>query len=209
MEKTFDTPGTLALELRLPSGEILVETADATETHVELTASNEAGEELIRDSRIELRDGGGRQVVFVEVPERKGWGITWGRGPEVRIRVRCPHGAGLEVATASADVSARGRFGGTGVKTASGDVEIENGIVRRADGVLAGSTVTMIDAVRNLVELGAPLAGALAAASEVPARVAGRRDVGSLRPGATADVVVLDDGLEIQRVLAAGVDALG
>ena len=126
MEKTFDTPGTLALELRLPSGEILVETADTTETHVELTASNEAGEELIRDSRIELRDGGGRQVVFVEVPERKGWGITWGRGPEVRIRVRCPHGAGLEVATASADVSARGRFGGTGVKTASGDVEIEH-----------------------------------------------------------------------------------
>jgi len=40
-------------------------------------------------------------------------------------------------------------------------------------------------------------------------RVAGRSDVGSLRPGATADVVVLDDGLEIQRVLAAGVDALG
>src|SRR5438132_1293913 len=64
------------------------------------------------------------------------------------------------------------------------DVEIENGVVRRADSVLAGSTVTMIDAVRNLVELGAPLAGALAAASEVPARVAGRSDVGHLRPGA-------------------------
>jgi N-acetylglucosamine-6-phosphate deacetylase len=89
------------------------------------------------------------------------------------------------------------------------DVEIENGVVRRADSVLAGSTVTMIDAVRNLVELGAPLAGALAAASEVPARVAGRGDVGRLEPGAVADVVVLDDSLEIQRVLAAGEDALG
>jgi N-acetylglucosamine-6-phosphate deacetylase len=89
------------------------------------------------------------------------------------------------------------------------DVEIENGVVRRADSVLAGSTVTMIDAVRNLVELGAPLAGALAAASEVPARVAGRGDVGRLEPGAIADVVVLDDGLEIQRVLAAGEDTLG
>ena len=89
------------------------------------------------------------------------------------------------------------------------DVEIENGVVRRADSVLAGSTVTMIDAVRNLVELGAPLAGALAAASEVPARVAGRGDVGRLEPGAIADVVVLDDSLEIQRVLAAGEDVLG
>jgi len=88
------------------------------------------------------------------------------------------------------------------------DVEIENGVVRRADSVLAGSTVTMIDAVRNLVELGAPLAGALAAASEVPARVAGRSDVGRLEPGAIADVVVLDDSLEIKRVLAAGEDAL-
>lgn len=87
-------------------------------------------------------------------------------------------------------------------------VEIENGVARRADGVLAGSTLTMIDAVRNLVELGAPLAGALAAASEVPARVAGRSDVGRLNPGAIADVVVLDDSLELQRVLAAGEDVL-
>jgi len=63
------------------------------------------------------------------------------------------------------------------------DVEIENGIVRRADGVLAGSTVTMIEAVRNLVELGAPLAGALSAASEVPARVAGRSDVAQPQAG--------------------------
>ena len=89
------------------------------------------------------------------------------------------------------------------------DVEIENGVVRRADSVLAGSTVTMIEALRNLVQLGAPLAGALSATSEVPARVAGRGDVGRLEPGAVADVVVLDDSLEIQRVLAAGEDALG
>ncbi|MEP6977011.1 MAG: N-acetylglucosamine-6-phosphate deacetylase [Thermoleophilia bacterium] len=93
------------------------------------------------------------------------------------------------------------RLGSTGV-------EIENRVARRADGVLAGSTVTMIEAVRNLVELGAPVAGALAAASEVPARVAGRGEVGRLEPGAVADVVVLDDSLEIQRVLAAGEDVL-
>jgi N-acetylglucosamine-6-phosphate deacetylase len=90
----------------------------------------------------------------------------------------------------------------------STSVEIENGVARRVDGVLAGSTVTMIEAVRNLVELGAPVAGALAAASEVPARVAGRSDVGRLEPGAIADVVVLDGSLEIERVLAAGEDVL-
>jgi N-acetylglucosamine-6-phosphate deacetylase len=87
------------------------------------------------------------------------------------------------------------------------DVRVEHGVARRGDGVLAGSTLTMIDAVRNLAQLGAPLEGALSAASEVPARAAGRSDVGRLEPGAIADVLVLDDSLEILRVLAAGVDA--
>ena len=88
------------------------------------------------------------------------------------------------------------------------DVSIENGVVRRADRTLAGSTVTMIEAVRNLVALGAPLAGALSAASEVPARIARRDDVGRLTPGASADLVVVDDALELVRVLAAGEDVV-
>ena len=35
------------------------------------------------------------------------------------------------------------------------DVEVRDGVARRADGVLAGSVVTMIEAVRNLHALGA------------------------------------------------------
>ena len=65
----------------------------------------------------------------------------------------------------------------------------------------------MIEAVRNLIALGARLEAALAAATEVPARIAGRTDLGVLKPGARADVVVLDDGLEITRVLVDGEDA--
>jgi N-acetylglucosamine-6-phosphate deacetylase len=38
----------------------------------------------------------------------------------------------------------------------------------------------------------------------VPARIAGRPDLGRLAPGAPADVVVLDDNLEIARVLVQG-----
>jgi len=85
-------------------------------------------------------------------------------------------------------------------------VEVRDGIARRDDGVLAGSTLTMIEAVRNLVALGAPLAGALSAASEVPARIAGRDDLGRIEPGAAADVVVLDDRLDVERVLVGGAD---
>jgi N-acetylglucosamine-6-phosphate deacetylase len=84
------------------------------------------------------------------------------------------------------------------------EVRAENGVVTRDDGTLAGSTLTMIDAVRNLHALGIEVEDALAAASEVPARIAGRDDLGRLQVGAAADVVVLDDRLELRRVLVAG-----
>jgi N-acetylglucosamine-6-phosphate deacetylase len=79
-----------------------------------------------------------------------------------------------------------------------------DGVVRGPEGQLAGSVLTMIDAVRNLRELGVPLDAALTAASTVPARIAGRPDLGRLALGAPADVVVLDEDLEILRVLVAG-----
>jgi N-acetylglucosamine-6-phosphate deacetylase len=66
----------------------------------------------------------------------------------------------------------------------------------------------MIDAVRNLVALGASVEAALAAATEVPARIAGTPELGTLAPGSVADVVVLDDSLEIVRVLVRGDDAV-
>jgi N-acetylglucosamine-6-phosphate deacetylase len=116
--------------------------------------------------------------------------------------------AGGRVAIVTDAIAAAGAGDGS-YNLAGVDFEVENGVARRADRVLAGSTVPMIEAVRNLVALGAPLEAALAAASEVPARIAGRSELGALRPGATADIVVLDDGLEIVRVLAGGVEATG
>src|SRR5436305_2646700 len=111
------------------------------------------------------------------------------------------------VAVVSDAIAAAGA--GDGSYTLAGvDFEVENGIARRADSVLAGSTVSMIGAVRNLVALGATVEAALGAASEVPARIAGRPELGTLAPGAAADVIVQDDRLEIVRVLVAGADAL-
>jgi len=98
---------------------------------------------------------------------------------------------------------------GDGAYTIAGvDFEVEDGVARNADQVLAGSTVCMIDAVRNLVALGAPVEAALSAASALPAQIAGRPELGTLAPGTVADVLVLDDGLEIRRVLVDGEDAL-
>ena len=61
----------------------------------------------------------------------------------------------------------------------------------------------MIDAVRNLHALGVPLEAALDAATAVPARVIGA-DAGRIETGAPADLVVLSEELEIERVLVAG-----
>jgi len=83
-----------------------------------------------------------------------------------------------------------------------GDVEIEvaDGAPTREDGVLAGTVLTMIEAVRNLHALGISFEDAIGAASVVPARIVGRPDLGVLEPGGHADVVVLDDRLEIDQV---------
>jgi N-acetylglucosamine-6-phosphate deacetylase len=78
------------------------------------------------------------------------------------------------------------------------------GEVRDAEGRLAGSALTMIQAVRNLHGLGIALEAALGAAATVPARVAGRPELGRLAVGAPADVVVLDDRLDVQRTLVGG-----
>jgi len=91
--------------------------------------------------------------------------------------------------------------------TLGGTVPIHSagGSVRTAAGALAGSTLTMLGAVRNAHALGIPLATALRAATEAPARMARRPDLGRLEPGARADLVVLDDSLELRRVLLGGV----
>jgi N-acetylglucosamine-6-phosphate deacetylase len=87
------------------------------------------------------------------------------------------------------------------------ELEIRDGVVRGPDGQLAGSVLTMDEAVRNLHALGVPLEDSLAAASSVPARVIGATDAGRLDVGMPADVVVLDDNLAVDRVHLAG-DAL-
>jgi N-acetylglucosamine-6-phosphate deacetylase len=66
------------------------------------------------------------------------------------------------------------------------------GGVRLADGTLAGSTLTMDQALRNLVQLGLPLAEASRRTATLAADHLGLADRGRLQPGAWADIVVLD-----------------
>lgn len=89
-------------------------------------------------------------------------------------------------------------------------IEVRDGVARLADGgsrqgAIAGSTLTMDAAVRYAVrEAGLPLLDVVHAASTAPARVLGLDSVGALEPGRRADVVVLDAGLAVVRVMRAG-----
>jgi len=83
-------------------------------------------------------------------------------------------------------------------------VTVTDGAARLEDGRLAGSVLTMDQAVRNLVGLGATLAQAVHCASRTPALLAGREDLGVLDEGRPADIAILDDNMRVARTLVAG-----
>jgi N-acetylglucosamine-6-phosphate deacetylase len=79
------------------------------------------------------------------------------------------------------------------------------GGVRLADGTLAGSVLSMDQALRNLVNtLGLSLADASSRVSTYAADHMGLQDRGRLQPGAWADAVVLDRDLQVQAVWVEG-----
>jgi Putative adhesin len=120
--ETFPTPEPIRLDLSVAAGEIAVDSGDLHVTTVELEPLGGSDSvAAVEEARVELRDG----VLVVDVPERRGIRFL-GRGPEVRLAVRCPHGCDLRARAASADVRASGRFSAADVESASGDVSVED-----------------------------------------------------------------------------------
>jgi N-acetylglucosamine-6-phosphate deacetylase len=101
-------------------------------------------------------------------------------------------------------VSAAG--GPPGTYTLGGAPVISDGIAARLpDGTLAGSTLTLDGAVRNMVSFGgARRDEALAMATAVPAGLLGRADLGRLAPGCAADLVLWDADLQVEATFIAG-----
>jgi N-acetylglucosamine-6-phosphate deacetylase len=86
------------------------------------------------------------------------------------------------------------------------EVTVSNGVCRNADGVLAGSTLTLDRALRNIVSMDVPLPDAVRMLTLNPASLLGLKPKkGSLLAGADADVLLLDQGLHVTNVWARGV----
>ena len=80
-------------------------------------------------------------------------------------------------------------------------VTVHEGKATLADGTLAGSVSNLHQEVKNLVSFGIPFAQAVKAATLIPARAIGmEEEIGSIVPGKRADLVVLDENLNIAAV---------
>ena len=85
------------------------------------------------------------------------------------------------------------------------EVTVSGGVCRNSEGKLAGSTLTLDRALRNIVNLGASLGDALRMLTLNPATLLGiEHKKGVLRPNADADVVLLNEALEVTEVFTRG-----
>lgn len=84
------------------------------------------------------------------------------------------------------------------------DVMVKDGTARLPDGSLAGSVLTLDQALRNALQAGTPLLEAAALLSTNPARYLGLTDRGALEAGKRADFVVLDSAFTVQEVWVGG-----
>jgi hypothetical protein len=161
----FDTPGKTRLRVKNASGLISVDPSENGRTTVELQAlrDDDTTRQAIERATVEMN---GNEVSVEIGVGGMGFGvgpawISFGRTPQVGVRIRCPEGADLECTTASADVSATGRLGDVEVKTAAGDVVVEHvsGLrVQSASGGVRAATVdgeARLQTVSGEVSLGA------------------------------------------------------
>ena len=91
-------------------------------------------------------------------------------------------------------------------RIAGNPVTVKDGKARTHDGAIAGSTLSMWEAVRNLRDFaGTTLENAIYAATMAPAHEIGLEgEIGSIEVGKRADLLVLDDGDAIHRVMCGG-----
>lgn len=85
-------------------------------------------------------------------------------------------------------------------------IYIRDGVAKQEDGTIAGSIISLMDGVRNVVKYaGVSLEHAVVMASTNPARLLGLDDkIGSIEVGKRADLVVLDNNIQAQMVFCRG-----
>jgi N-acetylglucosamine-6-phosphate deacetylase len=87
-------------------------------------------------------------------------------------------------------------------------ISVANGCTSNARGSIAGSVITMLEAVKTMLSLGASECDVARMASLNPSRLLGiDRDCGSIEEGKRADLMALDFRGEIELIIISGIDA--
>ncbi len=113
---------------------------------------------------------------------------------------------GLERVCLVTDAMSAAGLGDGTYTLAGGPVFVVEGVARLGDGRLAGSTLTMSDAIRNLIlYTGCTLPEAVRCATLNPARLLGlAQQKGSLEEGKDADLVIFDEQLTVHGTIVGG-----
>ena len=132
--ETFPAPRQLAVTVKLPRGDIDVETADTQEAVVILDGSGDRAERQIERADIRFENRGDHDELIVDVDPED---ISWSAGrvklainfdlrrDSIDLRIKVPHGTILRASTGSADIRATGRYRDVETKTGSGDVSVD------------------------------------------------------------------------------------
>lgn len=84
------------------------------------------------------------------------------------------------------------------------EVHLKDGAARLVDGTIAGSTATLWMCVKKCVEFGIDFYEAVKMATETPARLIGADKKGRVEAGFDADLLIIDDNMEIETVIING-----
>jgi hypothetical protein len=123
---SFETRGHVALLVTVGNGEVTVDGSREHGVEVDLVPlrDNDATRQAIAEARVEMTDRGEGHEILVQLQKKSGFMV--GRGAKIAVRIRCPRGSDLSLRTGSADLDATGELGSVEVKTASGDVAVDD-----------------------------------------------------------------------------------
>jgi hypothetical protein len=121
----FETPGSVSLQIKLPSGRVVVTTADQPRTTVEVVPLGRRGQDAVEEIEVTMDERQRRHFVRIEQRDKFRWGpiqISW--GGDFECRITCPAGTDLDLSGGSTDLRVEGELGEVAVRTASGDIKL-------------------------------------------------------------------------------------
>lgn len=181
--QTFETPGGVSLQVKLPGGRVVVTTAEEPRCSVELVPIGRRGPDAVDDVVVMADEHRGRHLIRVEQRDKLGWGpIRITRGGAIEVRITCPPGSDLELSGGSTEVRAEGDLGEVSLRTASGDVKLEGVRSRLQVKTTSGDIfVARIERDASLTTVSGDLGVGLLDGSLTVRAVSGDVTVGSVR----------------------------